>query len=167
MTCQKCEQQATFHLSQALGDRVQELHLCDTCAREAGLIGSTPIASLQLEAVVKTLLSNQLGEQLGEQSRAACPCCRLKFMTFRSEGRLGCPHDYVAFASGLAPILRGFHGATRHVGKVIRSHRKLDARPLLKLRLRLRLAIEREEFERAAEIRDLLLASTRTRPDEY
>jgi protein arginine kinase activator len=81
-------------------------------------------------------------------------------MEFRAEGRLGCPHDYEAFAAGLQPILKRLHEATRHVGKTVRRRRIADARPILRLRTKLRQAVEREDFEQAARLRDMLKTST-------
>ena len=133
----------------------RELHLCASCAREAGVaLPETPPA-LALDAVVQNLIVKNVGELVGELADLTCPDCRLKFMEFRARGRLGCPHDYRVFARGLLPLLLRTHGATRHVGKVARRRPAAGQRPF-QLRTRLRDAIAREDYEQAARIRDQL-----------
>ncbi|MEK7730886.1 MAG: UvrB/UvrC motif-containing protein, partial [Planctomycetota bacterium] len=87
----------------------------------------------------------------------ACPKCGLTFKEFQLKGLLGCPHDYVAFAVLLTPLIQRAHeGGTHHVGKVpptadatVKKHTGL-----LRLRRELQEAIEQENFERAARVRD-------------
>jgi protein arginine kinase activator len=97
-----------------------------------------------------------VGELVGDLAQRACPVCGLKYMEYRGEGRLGCPHDYQAFQAGLVPLLRRAHGATRHVGK--RPGRSAADHSLARLRLRARLraAVAREDYEEAARLRDQL-----------
>lgn len=163
MTCQNCQDEATFHLTKKVGGTVHELHLCLACAQASGLLSksSTKPQPLKLELMLQAMISAHVGEQVGALAHAACACCGTKFMQFRAEGRLGCPIDYEAFARGLAPILKSFHGATRHVGKRLRAREPLDARPILKLRAQLRAAIAREDFELAAQLRDQLRPSAK------
>ena len=96
-----------------------------------------------------------------------CPDCGIKFMEFRAEGRLGCPHDYRVFGRGLLPLLQRVHGATRHVGKV--AAKRPGAIQRLRLRSQLREAIAREDYEEAARLRDQLRLKDTThesgRPD--
>ncbi len=160
MTCQKCQDEATFHLTRTVEGAVHEVHLCAACARQSGLIRSSSPQILKLDVVLQALITSHVGEHVGELAHAACDCCGTRFMQFRTEGRLGCPCDYEKFARGLAPILRQFHGASRHVGKRI-VHAAIDPRPLLKLRAKLRNAVSREDFELAARLRDQLRDAVR------
>ena len=95
------------------------------------------------------------------QSSKFCGFCGLTFAQFRETGRLGCPHCYSSFENHLRGLLRRIHGGTQHVGKVYlpsdptASER---AKRLEGLRRRLQRAVESEDFERAAEIRDLIRA---------
>ena len=51
-----------------------------------------------------------------------CPKCGITFREFRTQGQLGCRHDYEVFAEHLGPLIERAHGgATRHTGK--RPHR--------------------------------------------
>jgi len=154
VTCQKCPEEATVHLTETVGGRRRELHLCPACAREAGVALPEAPPVLALDAVVQSLIVTHVGELVGELARSTCPDCGLKFMEFRARGRLGCPNDYRVFAKGLLPLLGHAHGATRHVGKAPRP--RADAGDRLRIRTRLRDAIAREDYEEAARLRDLL-----------
>jgi protein arginine kinase activator len=79
---------------------------------------------------------------------------------FTQSGLLGCEHDYSAFDKDLTPLLQRAHeGATHHLGKVptrrggtsVPVKRQLD---VARLRKELNRAIEGEDYERAAKLRD-------------
>jgi protein arginine kinase activator len=97
-----------------------------------------------------------------------CDGCGLTYSRFRETGRLGCARCYAAFDKELRPLIRRIHGEVRHVGKV--PHREetgsdRDAR-IRRLNEDLERAIGAEEYERAAEIRDLIqeLETAASRP---
>jgi protein arginine kinase activator len=79
---------------------------------------------------------------------------------FRQSGLLGCEQDYTQYEKDLAPLLlRAHEGATHHVGKVptrrgasgVPMKRQVD---VSKLRKDLNRAVEAEDYERAAKLRD-------------
>jgi protein arginine kinase activator len=155
MTCQRCRDEASVHLTETVEGRRCELHLCLPCARKAGVAPPEKPPVLGLDAVVQNLIVAHVGELVGTLAELACPICGLKFMQFRAEGRLGCPNDYQVFARGMQPLLRRAHdGATRHVGKVARQRPAASSR--LVLRAELRDAVAREDYELAARLRDQL-----------
>jgi protein arginine kinase activator len=155
MTCQRCRDEASVHLTEAIDGRLRELHLCAACARASGVAVSQPPPELALDAVVGALIVAHVGELVGELAQQACPLCGIKYMDYRACGRLGCPHDYEVFGRGLVPLIKRAHGATRHVGK--RPARQgASATTRLRLRADLRGAIAREDYEYAAGLRDQL-----------
>ena len=85
-----------------------------------------------------------------------CPRCGLLYSAFRETGRLGCADCYSAFQFQLRPLLRRIHGDTRHRGKVPAHDGEGASRSRQVQRLydELQRAVDREEFERAAEVRD-------------
>lgn len=156
MTCQRCPEEASVHLTESVNGRRTEIHLCASCARESGLTIPEAPPILPLDAVVQNLIISHVGELVGELANLTCPYCGLKFMEFRTKGRLGCPNDFEAFSRGLGPLLIRAHGATRHVGKAP-GRSTLDAdRARLRLRSEFRAAISRENYEQAARLRDQL-----------
>ncbi|MBI1325503.1 hypothetical protein GC170_20250 [bacterium] len=95
-------------------------------------------------------------------SNRKCPYCGLDTKGFRTTGRLGCPLDYDTFAAEIAPVFRSSQAASLHVGKwPKRGPSRFEA---LKLQFELRLAIERQDYETAAMIRDRM--RDRTKPRE-
>src|SRR5262249_22946400 len=76
-----------------------------------------------LPAILQSLIGQHLGARTDELARLACPACGIKYMEFRAQGRLGCPHDYQAFRVGLEPLLRRVHRARRDVGAAPRRGR--------------------------------------------
>lgn len=157
MLCDVCrEQDASVHLTQVVKGEVTLMHLCPKCAAERGI-----------ETTVTTPPKNVLGEflqavqqQAGASQQAdavRCTYCSMTLREFRATGRLGCSRCYATFEQSLRELLRRVHGSARHVGR--RYHppepNVLEhATSIGELRDRLRRAIENEEFELAASLRD-------------
>jgi len=162
MQCQKCEKPATFHITELTGGKPQELHLCEDHAREyltsssSEPVGAGSMAAVLAQQIAQQMAIGQTAEALAELDQQACPVCGITFYEFRSQGRLGCPHDYICFRRQLEPLILNIHGETHHTGKSPRrgsgdSQRRTE---LIRLRREMKEAIEKEDFERAAELRD-------------
>ncbi len=172
MLCNLCNKnQATVHLTEIIDDQMSELHLCDDCARKKSM-------QMEQQFGLSDLLGGlvEYGKQLsgGEKAAAATQCsfCGLSYDDFRKIGRLGCSECYGSFARYLGPLLKRIHGASQHVGKapavlsetpdvapapapaaspkVSRS----KAADINELKMKLQEAIQSEEFEEAARLRD-------------
>jgi len=157
MSCDQCrEREAVIHLTQIVNEQVTTLHLCEKCAEEKGVEspGST----------VKTPLGSFLAamgkgaEQLpATRTGDTCQRCGATFQDFRETGRLGCPDCYRTFETPLRDLLRRLHGSTHHLGERYAEREPQPAREQASdLREQLRLAVETENFELAAELRDRL-----------
>lgn len=160
MSCDQChEREAVIHLTQIVNEQVTTLHLCERCAAEKGVespggVTKTPLGSF-LAAMGKNLPETEPVAQAGD----TCPRCGASLQDFRESGRLGCPECYRAFEVPLRELLRRLHGSTHHVGEryAEREGAVPDApRRASDLREQLRLAVETENFELAAELRDRL-----------
>lgn len=161
MVCDNCgSTDAVVHLTQIVNNEMSTHHLCERCAAEKGLeTGPGDQGNFPL-----TDFLAQMGEVAVEDAGptgAECSFCGLTFQDFRDTGRLGCPHCYETFAGHLRKLLRRIHGGVQHVGKVYlppdpsasEMERRLEA-----LRRKLHRAVEAEDFERAAELRDQIRA---------
>src|SRR5205823_14093470 len=104
--CQVCSKPATVHLTEIVESQKKELHLCQECAEAQQLLKQQ---ELNLPAILQSLIGQHLGQLTDELARLTCPACGIKYMEFRAEGRLGCPHDYTAFRVGLEPLLQRIH----------------------------------------------------------
>ncbi len=153
--CQICGKPATVHLTDIVNGKKTEVHLCQHCAEQQQVMHQQEI---NLPALLQSLIGQHVGPQTGELARLKCPACGIKYMEFRAQGRLGCPHDYTVFRQALEPLLQRIHRSVRHVGKAPHSNADLRERhaEFVTLRRQLQRAIERENFEEAARIRDLL-----------
>ena len=89
-----------------------------------------------------------------------CSRCGLTFEQFTHQGRFGCGECYNAFRSRLEPIMRKIHGSSLHKGKmpVVGEGEPIPVREEERLEDALKKAIEGEDFERAADLRDKLKA---------
>jgi protein arginine kinase activator len=163
--CQFCSNPATVHLTEIVDLQKKELHLCQSCAEAQQLVQHQ---ELNLPAILQSLIGQHLGQQTDELARLVCPACGIKYMEFRAQGRLGCPHDYVVFKSGLAPLLQRIHRSLRHQGKAPRRSVLPPGQQaeLVELRRRLQQAIRDEQYEEAARLRDLLRHKQKEATDE-
>jgi protein arginine kinase activator len=165
MICENCHKNvATVHLTEIVNKQKKEIHLCEDCAKEKGV-------SIKSHFSVSNLLGGLVQSAQPQQEElpgVSCANCGMTFSEFKSKGRLGCMHDYKVFKQGLQPLIEKIHGSTQHLGKVPSRVGKEMARErkLLKLRQELKLAIEREEYEKAAEIRDRIYAAEGKRDTE-
>jgi protein arginine kinase activator len=152
--CQFCSQPATVHLADIVNKQKKELHLCQSCAESQQLVKQQ---ELNLPAILQSLIGQHLGEETDALARLTCPACGIKYMEFRSQGRLGCPHDYLVFRTGLEPLLQRIHRSSRHIGKSPRRILPLGVpAELVELRRLLQAAVAAEAYEEAARLRDLL-----------
>ena len=87
-----------------------------------------------------------------------CPECGSTLRDFRDSGRLGCDRCYATFDGHLRDLLRRLHGSSQHVGERYELPGEAgvsDPRSqLLELKAQLRRAVEGENFELAADLRD-------------
>ncbi len=153
MKCQSCQKSATVHLTDIVGGKKKEVHLCQECAEKQELLKQQ---ELNLSAILQTVIGPHLGAPTDELSRLTCPACGIKYMEFKAEGRLGCPHDYEVFRAALLPLLERIHRAARHGGKRPPHAAAHTARhaELRLLRQQLRRAVDGEAYEEAARLRD-------------
>ena len=108
MKCQQCEKPATFHITELTGPEPQEVHLCEDHARQYLTRPDEPEAeesSALAGVLAQHLKVGQTAEDLARLDQQACPVCGITFYEFRSQGRLGCPHDYESFRSELEPLI--------------------------------------------------------------
>jgi protein arginine kinase activator len=155
MKCQICKQNdATVHFTEIEGAEKRMYHLCEDCAREkTGLVPKQP--AINLNDIISSLIPSVAGET-AEVLKTKCPNCGITYMEFKSSGRLGCATDYVVFKKALHPLLQRLHQADQHVGKVPTHVGETVAKEseVLQLKRELDRAVHKEEYERAAKIRD-------------
>lgn len=142
-----------MHSVEIIKGQKVEKHLCDHCAAEEGM-------AIKSHTPINELLSNFVKLHSGISTaakEATCDTCGMTFAEFREHSLVGCAGCYRSFESLLSPLLERAHeGATHHLGKVPRragagEHRQAQ---LIRMRKRLEQAVEAEDYELAARLRD-------------
>jgi protein arginine kinase activator len=157
MLCQICGKNAgTLHITEIHNGKMSELHLCEHCAEEKGLKESAKKQKFDIADVLAGMVDDMTRTDEERVGHVQCPRCGLLYSDFKETGRLGCPECYAAFQFQLRPLLRKVHGDTRHRGKVpVRDGAGATrSRQIQRMHDELQRAVEREEFERAAQLRD-------------
>lgn len=161
MDCENCgERKAEITLTEIEQNEMHTLNLCSACAT---LKGASPVGASAPMADLLAHLGGTAGDTLFDEAGEACEYCGTGAGDFRKSGRLGCPQCYAQFRGQLRALLRRVHGSSQHMGKVYVSTAP-DADPeqvrLATLRRRLERAVEIEDFESAADLRDAIHALT-------
>jgi len=162
MLCDICAKNpATVHLTEIIDEQMNELHLCEECAR-------TKSAAMESQFGLSDLLAGMVdfekpSNKEEEVVSLKCQACGLTYADFKKIGRLGCGECYNVFRKYLAPLLKRIHGSNQHVGKSLSKakpsasgrvyKKKAD---LQELKDQLQQAIQKEAFEEAARLRDLI-----------
>lgn len=165
-----------------------EVHVCRECVARLGIAvdNPPPLAPLLIQAQALAQAGSEDGavDSVSVPAPAdgeACLHCGLEFTAYAQSNLFGCADCYQTFAPQVAELVQRYHGATRHVGRVPGGVTapepkadQVDANQLAKivaeqrriakhsarqsLTLALADAIAREQFERAAALRDQLSA---------
>jgi protein arginine kinase activator len=156
--CDLCNKSAVVHEVTVRSGVKKEIHLCETHAREAGIVmpGAQPINQLLTQFVIS---QSSKSSTAAKPQVKACPGCGLTFVQFRQVGRLGCAQCYGAFEAELTHLIeRAQSGGCHHCGKAPRrSGNSLDREFLVqRLARELDQAVAAEQYERAAQLRDRL-----------
>jgi len=158
MLCEKCHQkQATVHMQQIVNGVKTEMHICQDCSTQI----DSPIS---IEALFNGLLGSFLSMLVEKQSNKEAyahyePCskCGMTYEGFKSGGgKLGCAACYRVFSRELETILKNVQVSSRHEGKFPqKSGRSMyQKREVDRKRILMSKAIEEENFEEAARLRD-------------
>jgi protein arginine kinase activator len=164
MRCDNChERDAVVHLTQIADEQKVTVHLCERCAAEKGVETSASLGKIPVGSFVAALGKGPEPAVAlpGPTPPGACPTCGATLTDFRESGRLGCADCYRSFEGPLRDLLRRLHGSSRHLGERYSApgaEPDADAHTALQLREQLRVAVESESFELAAELRDRLRA---------
>ena len=155
MLCDLCtKNQATVHLTEIIDDQMNELHLCEECARQKS-------AQMEQQFGLGDLLGGlaelETPAQDKESLKLECANCGFSYADFKKIGRLGCSECYTTFKKYLGPLLKKIHGSVVHFGKSPTKVAATVSSPradLAALRSDLQRAIDNEAFEEAARLRD-------------
>ena len=88
-----------------------------------------------------------------------CNFCNTSFDEYKKTGKLGCGKCYSTFRKQLKPIIEGIYGYSEHIGKFPKNEFKDTeiVKTVEQLKEKLNMAIQEEEYEQAAKLRDEIL----------
>ena len=157
MLCESCNKRnATVHVTKILNGNKTELHLCEHCAKQSEEIPFD--ASFTINNFLTGLLDSIQDSPIKVDyiKTTKCDHCGMTYGKFKQLGRLGCAQCYNAFNEKLMELIKRVHGNEVHSGKmpkrsggVIRLKKEIR-----KFKLQLDEVIRKEEFEKAAVLRD-------------
>ena len=172
MMCQNCgKNEAVFHYKSNINGEVTEQHLCSECA---SALGYDNMSVFKPHDFFGSMLSDIFGTSLPQPGSLvprgvlACPLCGSTARDIQNTGKVGCAQCYDVFSDLLTPYVRRIHGNARHSGKIPESagHELKTKREIASLKSQLAEAIENQEFEKAAELRDSIKALEEGRDNE-
>lgn len=164
MLCEHCKKRnATTHISENVNGYVKEINLCSECASELGyneMFGGMSINSF-LGSVFPVPLQ-------GAEVKRRCPVCKKSLDEIVSSGEAGCAECYKVFGEQLLSPLKRLHGNLRHIGKKpIRAKKeKTVAEMIAELEEEKAAAIEKQDYETAAKLRDRIAELSEGNKDE-
>lgn len=156
LMCESCGQRAAkIQFTEVVNNNMVTVNLCLECAEKKGIeVKHVPASGLgDLVAEVWDATAVTEADKVGA---ANCPSCGFAYSDFRSVGRFGCPDCYRSFEPQLVVLLRKIHGDTRHQGKAPgeMGPKALIRKKLMDLRDELARAVQKEDYESAAHVRD-------------
>ncbi|MDP4092312.1 MAG: UvrB/UvrC motif-containing protein [Bacillota bacterium] len=162
MLCQWCQKRpASVHFTQVVNNNKVEMYLCEQCAKEKGQVtfGSPFSISDFLSGIMEFASDN--GYRIQSEPRVICEKCGMTYEEFQKSGKLGCGSCYELYHDKLDLLLKRLHGNAVHCGKSPGSKQQgmaltqpKQANEIDGLKELLNKAIQNEEYEKAAEIRD-------------
>lgn len=165
MICERCgKKEASVHLTRIINGEKEEIHLCEECARKSSKFN--PDDNLSFQSLLSGILNQNFSDKNSptlnnSQSKTlVCKNCGLSYREFTEKGFFGCQKCYQTFADKLSPLLKRIHGNIQHTGKqpeAFLQKSEIESE-ITKLKEEMQKAVEQENFEHAAEIRDKIHA---------
>lgn len=154
-------------LTQIINGQVTELSLCEQCARERGLFDPQSLTFAEkffpeefknrVDQIVRELTHEeaQPGDQQVQKTSpdtlTRCPVCHFSLEDYRKTNRLGCPDCYAVFARELETTA---DFPSPEQASAAAAPESSPALTRARLETELREAVEREDYETAARLRD-------------
>ncbi len=144
MLCEKCgKNSATVMYTQIVNGQKSTLNICSQCASQESIFDN-----------FGSLLS--FGTRPASKN-TVCSVCKMTLSEFSRKGRMGCGECYNTFRAQASAMLKKIHGTSKHVTA---NEQQEEKKPVAKknlleeLKAQLKEAIEEENFEEAAVLRD-------------
>ena len=142
MLCQKCRKRnAQYHSSRIINNQLVDIHLCKRCVENNSNQEHTNNIDGLLEVLVKTNVYDK-----NQTDELQCKTCGTTLSELQKNGLVGCPHCYTIFSDYLLKDKNKSHRRTGRTPKGLEFIERLEKK--------LKRAVESEDFEEAAQLRD-------------
>ena len=155
MLCQSCgKRPANTHIKTIINGELTEHSLCSECAQNT----------------FDQFFSSFFGKNSLMEDTLRCPVCGASLSDISDTGKVGCADCYKTFLNQLMPSIQRMHGNTHHIGKIpmgtalqVVEQTEEKEPPKEKSEIeqyqeQLKTAIDEQNFELAAELRDKIKA---------
>lgn len=169
MLCQNCNKnEATVKYTEIINGEKTEVMLCEKCSKELGIGHMNFNMPIDFSSFFGDFLEDYEDSSfmplLTTNKQLRCNNCNMTFEEFMEQGKFGCEECYDTFSSKIDSILKRIQGSNRYAGKKLvnngESKIEFKEKPEKKetekekLQRQLKEAIEKENYEEAAKIRD-------------
>ena len=159
MICKICgTNNATMHIKSQINGEITEVDICNSCAAKLGYGAIMNGVGFDINQMLSSLLSLSEKDHHNKirGNEITCTKCGESFNDIINSGKAGCANCYVTFYDKLLPVLQRIHGKTQHSGKLPSSAGEAIKLKysIEKLKKELNAAVEEQDFEKAASLRD-------------
>jgi len=153
MKCQKCGiNTATTSIKTNIGGKGESYLLCPECAAQLGFEPLNPFGKFPFDSFFGSIMGGAPQHKKSEKVKR-CEGCGLSMPDIAESGKMGCAKCYDTFHAELMPSIERIHGKAQHTGQ-----KPKEAAPQRdeteELKEQLKAAVESENYERAALLRD-------------
>lgn len=163
MRCERCnDKEAAVHITTIKNGEKKALHLCGDCAAEEGYFAWSFEPQFPIHGLLGGVMQKMTGDgPVSVAGTRACSACGRTYREFARTGFLGCTDCYQAFSDAIDPLIQRMQAGTVHRGKQpdrdrpsVATKRISTAEQVGDLRAELQEAVSKEEYEKAAQLRD-------------
>lgn len=148
MLCNNCgKREATVRYEENINGEKKKVNLCKECSDKLGIFNMGFMDNMFLSFFDEP---TYLG--LNHVKEEICPKCGYSFSDYAKTGLLGCNECYDTFEDKLSPALKKLHGKAMHIKRNTKASKPKDK--LERLKQELEEAVQKEEYEKAATLRD-------------
>ena len=159
MICQICgKHNASILVQQIVNGTAKELYLCKACAKKHNLYADEQKMHLSLKTIFEGLLPKVIKQKPspGAPHSDVCPECGTPLRFVQEKKTIGCPHCFFYFRDTVLKFMQEGSGEIFYAGNLPLQPETFSdvAVSLQHLEDELQKAVENEEYELAAYLRD-------------